>query len=358
MQITFHNSTNSIPLNDITLFLSHQFEQLCECYLTSHIHSDHYQQIDRHTLFNLKPELRSSTTIEFDPDLPITLQATLKPDRLPDLASYTTPESAANYLLHLSQTTPDHPLLHTENWLALSVSQQQDQTEIGYTTLWKSLNPAASAAGTLSEADITQALTNFFSDWTTTNLGDLTDKATTDILTEIGNFFNDLADTSLDAISQITAPDTLIATLLKFFTDDDWQFTKLQGESTLRTAFQGSNGEWLCYAKAREDQQQFIFYSLCPIVAAEDKRNAIAQFLTLANYGMTIGNFELDYSDGEIRYKTSIDVEGDRLTPALIKRLVYTNVLMMDEYLPGIKAVIETGIAPEDAIRAVEQRVE
>ncbi len=70
---------------------------------------------------------------------------------------------------------------------------------------------------------------------------------------------------------------------------------------------------------------------------------------------MTISNFELDFNDGEIRYKTSIDVEGDRLTSALIQRLVYTNVAMMDEYLPGIKAIIETGISPEEAIRAIEQ---
>jgi len=44
------------------------------------------------------------------------------------------------------------------------------------------------------------------------------------------------------------------------------------------------------------------------------------KFLTRANYGMMIGNFEMDFTDGEIRYKTSIDVEGDKLSSALIKR--------------------------------------
>jgi hypothetical protein len=110
-----------------------------------------------------------------------------------------------------------------------------------------------------------------------------------------------------------------------------------------------------CYAHARDTQLQFIFYSICPIAAPEDKRSAIAHFLTLAHYGLLIGNFELDFNDGEIRYKTSIDVEGDRLSHALIKRLVYTNVTMMDEYIPGIKAVIEKGISPEEAIGAIEQ---
>ena len=70
---------------------------------------------------------------------------------------------------------------------------------------------------------------------------------------------------------------------------------------------------------------------------------------------MAIGNFELDFTDGEVRYKTSIDVEGDQLSSVLIKTLVYTNVTMMDEYLPGIKAVIEAGVSPEEAIRAIEQ---
>ena len=74
------------------------------------------------------------------------------------------------------------------------------------------------------------------------------------------------------------------------------------------------------------------------------------KFLTRANYGMMIGNFEMDFTDGEIRYKTSIDVEGDKLSSALIKRLVYANVMMMDEYLPGIVSVTEGDMEPKDAI--------
>ncbi len=70
---------------------------------------------------------------------------------------------------------------------------------------------------------------------------------------------------------------------------------------------------------------------------------------------MMIGNFELDFKNSKIRCKTSFEVVGDRLTSALIKNLVYTNVMMMDEYLPGIKAVIEAGVSPEEAIRAIEQ---
>ncbi len=80
----------------------------------------------------------------------------------------------------------------------------------------------------------------------------------------------------------------------------------------------------------------------------------MAEFLTRANYGLVIGNFEMDFGDGEVRYKTSIDVEGDRLTSALIKQMVYINVLMMDRYLPGIMKVAFGNADPARAIAEIE----
>jgi hypothetical protein len=47
-------------------------------------------------------------------------------------------------------------------------------------------------------------------------------------------------------------------------------------------------------------------------------------------------------------------VEGSNLTFDLIKQLVYTNVTMMDEYLPGILSVIEGDVEPKDAIAQIE----
>jgi hypothetical protein len=97
-----------------------------------------------------------------------------------------------------------------------------------------------------------------------------------------------------------------------------------------------------------------VFYSVLDTNVPPDKRSAVAEFLTRANYGVYIGNFEMDYSDGEVRYKTSITVKGDRLTPALVKNLVYINVIMMDEYFPGIMSVIYAGVSPADAIAKTE----
>jgi hypothetical protein len=146
----------------------------------------------------------------------------------------------------------------------------------------------------------------------------------------------------------------ILDTTISFFQEDGWLFRQLEGQSVLAMGFQGESGQWTCYAQAREEQRQFVFYSVCPVNAPEDKRLAVAEFLTRANYGLFIGNFELDFDDGEIRYKTSIDVEGDRLTPALVQQLVYTNVLMMDQYLSGLMSVIYGDVAPAEAVAKAE----
>jgi hypothetical protein len=142
--------------------------------------------------------------------------------------------------------------------------------------------------------------------------------------------------------------------IINFFQQDDWPFIQLEGQPVLQMAFQGENGKWTCYANTRVDQEQFVFYSICPVNVPEKKHQAIANFLTRANSGMIIGNFELNSANGEIRYKTSIDVKGSSLTSALIKQMVYANVNMMDSYLPGIMSVIYGNVSPEEAINQIE----
>jgi hypothetical protein len=273
--------------------------------------------------------------------------------------------------LKLNQEQPDHPLFATENWLIVSVQQVQLSSQVGYRTLWDYLSPTvlAQAAESGVEDPTTDALISFFKDWTGSHLANATEQAASELFKNFETAFTEFSNTNLAHIKELftdlkreaetqwqfpNLKTMLLEPVLHFFTTEDWQFTKLQGEPTLAMAFQGQHGRWNCYAKVREEQRQFVFYSLCPIAIPKPKRSKIAEFLTRANYGMTIGNFELDFNDGEIRYKTSIDVEGDRLTPALIKRLVYTNVAMMDEYLPGIQAVL-AGETPEAALQQIEQ---
>ncbi len=146
----------------------------------------------------------------------------------------------------------------------------------------------------------------------------------------------------------------MLETVVGFFQEDGWPVNPIEGQPVVQTGFQGDSGQWTCYAQVRDDAEQFIFYSLCPVNAPEDMRPWVAEYLTRANYGLFLGNFELDFEDGEVRFKTGIDVEGDELTTALVRQVVYSNVIMMDRYLPGLLKVIYGGMSPSDAIGEID----
>ena len=80
----------------------------------------------------------------------------------------------------------------------------------------------------------------------------------------------------------------------------------------------------------------------------------MAELLTRANYGTFIGNFELDYRDGEVRYKTAIDLEGTEVTSILCKQVVYANVYTMERYFGAILAVAFGGVDPAQAVKDAE----
>jgi hypothetical protein len=151
-------------------------------------------------------------------------------------------------------------------------------------------------------------------------------------------------------------PTRVLEGLMEFFREDEWAFEKLPDRPLLRLPFQGHNGKWNCYAQVRmtKDLEQILFYSVAPLTIPEESRPAVAEFITRANYAMALGNFEMDFSDGEVRFKTSIDVTNVEVVPGLIRPVVYTNCLMMEKYLPGLMSVIYTHVSPEEAVRQIE----
>ena len=123
----------------------------------------------------------------------------------------------------------------------------------------------------------------------------------------------------------------------------------------IKSGCRASNGQWFCMADIQPDSDIVAFYSFYPVEVPSDRRDAMSAFITLANYGMFIGNFAMDVSDGELRFKTSVDVEDLDSDTAkhLFDRLVAANIATMDRYFPGITAVME-GQDPERAIALIE----
>ena len=143
-------------------------------------------------------------------------------------------------------------------------------------------------------------------------------------------------------------------TAVAFFERNDFKFQIHRAKSVVHMSVTGKNGTWAVFVRCDDQADRFSIHSSAPVRVPEAKRQAVAEYLTRANWGMSIGNFELDFSDGEVRYKTSMDIDGIDLNENLIGMTFAVNNMSMDRYLPGLMAVIYSDVKPADAVQKVE----
>lgn len=102
------------------------------------------------------------------------------------------------------------------------------------------------------------------------------------------------------------------------------------------------------------EDELFQVFGLIPNVVPTGSRPAIAEMITRANYGLRVGKFEMDFSDGELRYQVYHALSGVTLDDTTIRRAIATTCGMLDRYVPAFLSVIYANESPEDAIRHAE----
>ena len=147
---------------------------------------------------------------------------------------------------------------------------------------------------------------------------------------------------------------SLIDTASACFTDLQLESKKVEGFPVLSLTIEAPNGKLDMYVHAHDDKQRLLIY-LRPqgIIVTEDKLSLLADYITRANYGLPLGNFELDMNDGELNFKNSLDVNGGALTKEMVKTLVLFAIECVNRYLPGVRAVLNGGV-PKDAIEQID----
>ena len=278
------------------LAVERQDGALIEVRLTFSVSVDDYARVDRNALFHLGPHLRGPGAERFHPESDVQIEARLDGALLPGVAAMgddileTGPAFAA--LAHGS------PLLETESWYALHVTVEVLRDAEG---------------GSLREGYST--------------------------LHAAGDDF-------------LSLPMLAIAAAALEERDMDWQETS--DDEVIRTDVPGESGVWACFIVARQKDSRCTVYSQAPWETPEDQRAEMSELVTRINFGLPIGNFELDFADGEIRFKTSIDVSGAHLSPELFEGIFEPNVATMDLYLPALEAVRDGRLTPKAAVAMVE----
>ena len=93
------------------------------------------------------------------------------------------------------------------------------------------------------------------------------------------------------------------------------------------------------FIPVREDGS-YIVNIVSPISGDPKNMNELVKYVAMANFGLANGNFDIDVSDGEVRYKIYVNCKGLETLPAqIIKDSIYAGWCMMERYGSGLAAL-------------------
>ena len=145
----------------------------------------------------------------------------------------------------------------------------------------------------------------------------------------------------------------LFDVILSWLNERGWKFQQSEDRLLVQFGIAGKHGTWYCFGTV--EREVVVFLSTLVPKIPEENRRVVAELLCRANYGLLIGSFEMDFADGEMRYRTSVDMEGGELTEVMVGNLLKANVGTVDRFLPGVTSLLEDGLSAEQAIGRVEE---
>jgi hypothetical protein len=138
--------------------------------------------------------------------------------------------------------------------------------------------------------------------------------------------------------------------------DLEWHYQLDEKREIVRLGVSCQHGAFEVIIHVLDDIDVVKCFSIFPIRVPEESRAAVAEYLTRANYGLMFGNFEMDYSDGEVRFRTSMNTDDVAINSVVARHLVQQNINTADRYLSGLLRVVYGQVAPAAAIREVESQ--
>ena len=121
---------------------------------------------------------------------------------------------------------------------------------------------------------------------------------------------------------------------------EDWHYEYDADRQVIRSGVSLSSKIKSCKILILFHDDSYTVYLCAPISGDVDDLNELNKYLARANYGLRNGNFELDWDDGEIRYKVYVNCEGlETLPEVIVQESVLCGCAMMERYGNGIAAL-------------------
>ena len=139
-----------------------------------------------------------------------------------------------------------------------------------------------------------------------------------------------------------------------FLDADDWNYTFDADKELIRTGVKLNNKlqNTRLLIDLRDDK--YLVFATMNLRVEESARQEMANLLTRINYQLIFGCFEMDFSDGEVRFRMAVDCDDCLPSQAVVKDSIIIPEMMMEKYGDAILMVLMGFSNAENAMRGIE----
>lgn len=149
--------------------------------------------------------------------------------------------------------------------------------------------------------------------------------------------------------------ESIMQTLVKYLKEQDWAFTadSISGMISVEAELSCKFAAALVVYQVTEEG--FLCYTTVVDSVPAERRGEVGEYLHRANYGLPNGNFEFDYDDGSVHFKTYFDCPGGQPTEKQLSDSMAIGLTVFDHYGDGLYELINSSsIARQLIIKADE----
>jgi hypothetical protein len=274
-----------------------------------------WETIDMVDAFNLESEARQPGQITGDGDVQIELR--LADAEVPALIRRIAGMTPSDGVAELAESPADSPLLITENWFALHVTEAVE------------LPPELRGPGR-------EVRSGFSTKW-----------VDSDSLVYSPAEFDFVVEQPTDPEDEPWPP--LLAAVRDYLDSHEVSFVRHPKANMVSADIQGNNDTWSMWIHTREAERQVLVYSISPQPVDEAHRGAVAELIGRLNLRMRAGNFEMDPDNGSFRCRTSLIVNEAPLDSALLDGVIAPNSVAMDDGMFSLRSLL-AGASIDDAL--------
>jgi len=152
-------------------------------------------------------------------------------------------------------------------------------------------------------------------------------------------------------MSEIPPFSQVFQSVINYLDSKDFNYSSYPEEKRITLSMSGKNANYRMVARVTHEEKYLQISTYFPFFVREEKfRGSVAELITRANYGMPVGKFEMDMTDGEVRFHVTHVIDGEMVSEEHIERLFMTSYYTTDRYFPAFMQHLHAGYTPEDAV--------